>query len=138
MYCRYCGAEVAADALVCVRCGRKTKSSLTGFLKGSTGLRVQAEPKNPWAAALLGFFLGCFFLGPAGYIYLGQWNWFWLTLSVSLAAWVFFVVPLVMVSPLFLILLGIMYCPFPLVFAVHQYQMAKKLNQLRGEAETGN
>lgn len=133
MYCKYCGADVAEEAVVCVHCGRRLKTSLGGLIKAGTALHVLERPKSPGLAAMLGFVLSCFFLGPVGYIYLGQWNWFWFTLGLSLLAWLLFVVPLVAFSPFFLILLALAYSPIPLVFAVHQYQMAKKLNRMREE-----
>ena len=51
-----------------------------------------------------------------GYIYLGQWNWFWLTFIIQIFAYpltAFFAYPLL-----------------PIVYGIHQYQMAKDVNEL--------
>ena len=67
-------------------------------------------------AASLGFFLGWILLGPVGYIYLGQWNWFWLTFVIQI-----FAIPLTA---------GVAYILLPVILAIHQYQMAKNLNEM--------
>ncbi len=82
---------------------------------GITKLSIPAERKSPGVAAALGFFLGWLFLGPLGYGYLGQWNWFWLTFVIEI-----FAVPLTV---------GLAYIVLPIIFAIHQYQMAKDLNR---------
>jgi hypothetical protein len=119
MYCKYCGKEVDERAELCVHCGRRLRSSFSSTIQRSelTRLRPQKEPKSPGLAAFLGFCLGWIpILGPVGYLYVGQWNWFWITLVVYIAA-----VPLTF---------GIAYFLFPFIFAFHQYQMAKELNEM--------
>jgi TM2 domain-containing membrane protein YozV len=119
MYCKHCGKQVEDNAELCVHCGRRLRSSFASFLDSSefTQLRPQATVKSPGLAGFLGFILGWVFIGPAGYLYLGQWNWFWITIVISLLAY-----PLT----------GIIgaYVVFPFIFAFHQYQMAKDLNAL--------
>ncbi len=80
-----------------------------------TRLKTQTDPKSPGLAAFLGFCLAWIFLGPVGYLYLGQWNWFWITIAITVVAY-----------PLTGIVFG--YVLFPFIFAFHQYQMAKELN----------
>jgi len=82
---------------------------------GITKLNIPDERKSPGVAAALGFFLGWVFLGPLGYGYLGQWNWFWLTFIIEI-----FAIPLTV---------GLAYIVLPIVFAIHQYQMAKDINR---------
>jgi hypothetical protein len=128
MYCKYCAKEIDDKAEICVHCGRRVRSSISVLLENSefTRLRPIKEPKSPGLAGFLGFFLSWVLLGPIGYLYLGQWNWFWLTLVISVVAY-----PLTF---------GLAYVLFPFVFALHQHQMAKELNEgfemsrSRGEA----
>lgn len=119
MYCKHCGKELDGNAEVCVHCGRRLRSSFSTFLESSelTQLRPQSSVKSPGLAGFLGFILGWFCIGPVGYIYLGQWNWFWITIVISILAY-----PLT----------GFIgaYVVFPFIFAFHQYQMAKDLNAL--------
>jgi len=117
MYCKYCGKEVDEQAELCVHCGRRLRSSFSSTIQKSelTRLKPQKEAKSPGLAAFLGFCLSWFFLGPIGYLYLGQWNWFWITLAITVVAY-----PLTV---------GIAYLLFPFIFAFHQYQMAKELNE---------
>lgn len=121
MYCKYCGMEVEEKAELCVHCGRRLRSSFSTFLENSelTQLRPQQNPKSPGLAGFLGFILGWFLLGPVGYLYLGQWNWFWITIVITIIAY-----PLTF---------GIAYVVFPFIFAFHQYQMAKELNDLQAQ-----
>ncbi len=111
--------EVEEKAELCVHCGRRLRSSFSTFLDNSelTQLRPQQSNKSPGLAGFLGFILGWFLIGPVGYLYLGQWNWFWITIVISILAY-----PLT----------GIIgaYVVFPFIFAFHQYQMAKDLNAL--------
>jgi TM2 domain-containing membrane protein YozV len=126
MYCKYCGKDIDEKAELCVHCGRRVRSSLSTFLESSelTQLRTVTEEKSPGLAAFLGFLLGWLFLGPVGYLYLGQWMWFWVTLIISVLA-----IPLTA---------GIAYVVFPFIFAFHQYQMAKELNEmLRSSRQAG-
>jgi TM2 domain-containing membrane protein YozV len=126
MYCRFCGKEMAEDQKVCVYCGRDNQGSYATkkiYSHELTRLKPQKEEKNAGIAAALGFFFGWIFLGPVGYIYLGQWNWFWLTFVLQ-----------ILIYPL---TLGIAIPVLPVVFAIHQYQMAKELNEIR-EAENGD
>ena len=118
MYCKHCGMEVEEKAELCVHCGRRLKSSFLTFLDNSelTQLRPQQSNKSPGLAGFLGFILGWFLIGPVGYLYLGQWNWFWITIVITIIAY-----PLTF---------GIAYVVFPFIFAFHQYQMAKELNDL--------
>jgi len=117
MYCKHCAKEIDDKAELCVHCGRRVRSSISTFLENSeiTRLRPAKEPKSPGLAGFLGFFLSWVLLGPIGYLYLGQWNWFWLTFAISLVAY-----PLTF---------GLAYVLFPFIFAFHQYQMAKELNE---------
>ena len=118
MYCKHCGMEVEEKAELCVHCGRRLRSSFSTFLDNSelTQLRPQQSNKSPGLAGFLGFILGWFLIGPVGYLYLGQWNWFWITIVITIIAY-----PLTF---------GIAYVVFPFIFAFHQYQMAKELNDL--------
>jgi hypothetical protein len=117
MYCKYCAQEIEEKAEICPHCGRRVRSSISVFLDNSefTRLRPIREKKSPGLAGFLGFFLSWVLLGPVGYLYLGQWNWFWITLAISVVAY-----PLTF---------GIVYVLFPFVFAFHQHQMAKDLNE---------
>jgi hypothetical protein len=118
MYCKFCGREVDEKAELCVHCGRRIRSSVSTFLETSefTRLKRQREPKSPGLAAFLGFVLSWMFMGPIGYIYLGQWNWFFAGILVY--------------GITLLISLGTGYFVFPFLFAFHQYQMAQDLNQM--------
>jgi len=118
MYCKYCGKQIAERAELCPHCGRRVRGSFANFLENSelTQLRVQRSPKSPGLAGFLGFVLGWILLGPVGYAYLGQWNWFWLSLVITIIAY-----PLTF---------GLAYVLFPFVFAFHQYQMARDLNEM--------
>jgi hypothetical protein len=133
MYCKYCGNEIDEKAELCIHCGKRVRSSFSTFMENSelTHLKIQTEPKSPGMAAFLGFCLSWIFLGPVGYLYLGQWNWFWITLAITVVAY-----------PLTGIVFG--YVLFPFIFAFHQYQMAKELNNrleppapYRSEPENG-
>jgi TM2 domain-containing membrane protein YozV len=122
MYCKYCGKDIDEKAEICVHCGRRVRSSISSFLENNeiTQLRRTKDQKSPGLAAFLGFLLSWVLLGPLGYLYLGQWNWFWITLLISFIAY-----PLTF---------GLAYVLFPFIFAFHQYQMAKELNDaLKGE-----
>ena len=116
MYCKYCAKEINSEAEICVHCGRRVRNSISSMLENSelTRLRSTKEVKSAGLAGFLGFFLSWVFLGPVGYLYLGQWNWFWITLAITLIAY-----PLT---------IGMAYIVFPFIFAFHQYQMAKELN----------
>jgi hypothetical protein len=125
MYCRHCGKEIEEKAELCVHCGRRLRSSISTWFENSelTQLKPQMTAKSPGLAGFLGFVLGWIpFVGPFGYLYLGQWNWFWLTLVICVVA-----LPLTA---------GIAYVIFPFIFAFHQYQMARELNDILGA--TGN
>jgi hypothetical protein len=117
MYCKYCGREVDEKAELCVNCGRRIRSSVSSFLEGSefTRLKPQREPKSPGLAGFLGFVLSWLLMGPVGYIYLGQWNWFFITVVISVVVYI--------------LTFGLAYALFPFVFAFHQYQMARELNE---------
>ena len=125
MYCKYCGVEIDDGADFCSACGKKLKDGEarhTIYKHELTRIKAPKEPKNPKAAAALGFFMSWIFLGPVGYIYLGQWNWFWLTFIIQIFAYpltAFFAYPLL-----------------PIVYGIHQYQMAKDVNELFAAAET--
>ncbi|NIM19218.1 MAG: zinc-ribbon domain-containing protein [Candidatus Latescibacteria bacterium] len=126
MYCKYCGKEIDENAELCVHCGRRLRSSFTTALERSeiTRLRLQKEPKSPGLAAFLGFCLSWLLIGPVGYLYLGQWNWFWITLAIEIVAY-----PLTF---------GLVYLLFPFIFAFHQYQMAKELNDKLEQKPSAN
>lgn len=117
MYCKYCGKEIDEKAEICVHCGRRIRSSFSSMLESNdvTRLRPIKEEKSPGLAGFLGFLLSWVFLGPVGYLYLGQWSWFWLTLIITVFAY-----PLTAMMA---------YVLFPFVFAFHQYQMARELNE---------
>ncbi len=117
MYCKFCAKEIDDKAEICVHCGRRVRSSISVYLENSefTRLRPIKEQKSAGLAGFLGFFLSWVLLGPIGYLYLGQWNWFWVTLVISVVAY-----PLTF---------GLAYVLFPFVFAFHQHQMAKELNE---------
>jgi TM2 domain-containing membrane protein YozV len=119
MYCKYCGAEIGSEVGFCTSCGKKIgngEARSTLYRHELTRIKAAKEIKNPKAAAALGFFFSWIFLGPVGYIYLGQWNWFWLTFIIQIFAYpltAFFAYPLL-----------------PIVYGIHQYQMAKDVNEL--------
>ncbi len=125
MFCSHCGREVEEGSAFCPACGKPLAKDPPGgwnlYAHDLTRLSVPGEEKSPVAAALLGFFLGYILLGPAGYIYLGQWNWFWLTFVIQI-----FAIPFTA---------GLAYILLPVVFAVHQYQMAMQLNEMRDSAQ---
>jgi hypothetical protein len=128
LYCRFCGKELEEGATFCEYCGKrlgKKPGKKRLYEHSLTRLKVPKESRNPGIAAAIGFFLGWVFLGPVGYIYLGQWNWFWITIIVEI-----FVYPLTGIGPAYILL--------PIVFAVHQYDMAKDLNALLAEEREGN
>ncbi len=121
MYCRYCGRELQEGADFCLGCGKELVPGKVPVTKKMYEyeifrLKPPKETKNPGVAASLGFILGWLLLGPVGYIYLGQWNWFWITFVIQIVA---YPVTLFVVYPL-----------FPILFAIHQYQMAKDLNEI--------
>ncbi len=119
MYCQYCGKEIEEGATFCVYCGKGVKRETSGksmYMHEWTKLKTPDDTKNPGVAASIGFFLGWILLGPIGYVYLGQWNWFWLTFVIQI-----FAVPLTA---------GVAYILLPVVFAIHQYQLAKELNEM--------
>ena len=120
MYCQHCGSEVKEGSEYCENCGRPLEKAPPGggklYAYELTRLSVPEDTRNPGVAASLGFFLGWILLGPVGYIYLGQWNWFWLTFVIQI-----FAVPLTA---------GVAYILLPVIFAIHQYQMAKELNEM--------
>jgi hypothetical protein len=126
MYCKFCGREVDDKAEVCPHCGRQIKSSFSNFLETSefTRLKRQSTPKSPGLAGFLGFVLSWMFMGSVGYIYLGQWNWFFVTMVVYGVA--------------LLISLGTAWVVFPFLFAFHQYQMAQELNKMLVPPSTSN
>lgn len=119
MYCQHCGKEIEKGGTFCVYCGKgfsEERGSRGMYGHELTKLKAPEEMKNPGVAAAIGFFLGWIMLGPVGYIYLGQWNWFWLTFVIQV-----FAIPLTA---------GVAYVLLPIVFAIHQYQMAKELNDM--------
>jgi TM2 domain-containing membrane protein YozV len=118
MYCKFCGREVDDRAERCTHCGRQLKGSFSRFLENSefTRLKPQKTAKSPGLAGFLGFVLSWMFMGSVGYIYLGQWNWFFLTVVVYGVS--------------LLISLGTAWVVFPFLFAFHQYQMAQELNEM--------
>jgi hypothetical protein len=117
VYCKYCGKEIGEKVEICPNCHRRVRSSFSTFLESNelTKLKPIREEKSPGLAGFLGFFLSWILLGPLGYVYLGQWNWFWITLIISVIAYI----PTI----------GLAYILFPFVFAFHQHQMAKDLNE---------
>jgi hypothetical protein len=117
MYCKYCGREVEEKAELCVHCGRRIRSSVSTLFEDRelTRLKPQREPKSPGLAGFLGFVLSWLLMGPVGYIYLGQWNWFFVTVVISIIVYI--------------LTFGLAYALFPFVFAFHQYQMARELNE---------
>jgi hypothetical protein len=127
MYCQHCGKEVGDGAAFCPYCGGALRKEIPAgsrlYAHELTRLKVPEDTKNPGVAAAIGFFLGWLLLGPIGYVYLGQWNWFWLTFVVQI-----FAVPLT---------IGVAYILLPVLFAIHQYQMAKDLNIMVVEKRSG-
>jgi hypothetical protein len=118
MYCKHCGAKNEQKVEICTRCGKRQRSSFAEILDNSdlTRLRPQQNVKSPGMAGFLGFILGWVLLGPFGYVYLGQWNWFWITMVITIIAYP--------------ITAFIAVAVFPFIFAFHQYQMAKELNSM--------
>ena len=119
MYCEYCGGEIGDRAGYCGSCGKKVRDGeapKTGSGHELTRMTAPKGRKNPKAAAALGYFLGFF-----GYIYLGQWNWFFLAFVIWFVA-----IPFTALSSLFVL---------PIVFAIHQYDMAEDINKLLAERE---
>jgi hypothetical protein len=134
MYCQNCGEKATEGRAYCENCGKPLEKAAPGgnklYAYELTRLTVPEETKNPGVAASLGFFLGWILLGPVGYVYLGQWNWFWLTFVIQIFANA--------------LTLGVAYILLPVIFAIHQYQMAKELNEMvvlereSAEDETGD
>jgi hypothetical protein len=123
MYCQHCGKEAEDGSRYCIHCGMPLGGEPAGgklYKYELTRLTVPDDTRNPGVAASLGFFLGWILLGPVGYVYLGQWNWFWLTFVIQI-----FAIPLTA---------GVAYILLPVIFAIHQYQMAKELNDMVLEA----
>ena len=120
MYCQKCGTKAKEGSAYCENCGEALPKAPAGggklYAYELTRLTIPEDTKNPGVAASLGFFLGWILLGPVGYIYLGQWNWFWLTFVIQI-----FAIPLTA---------GVAYILLPVIFAIHQYQMAKELNDM--------
>jgi len=125
MYCKHCGKTIEEKAEICVHCGRRVRSSISSFLENNeiTRLRPIKGQKSPGLAGFLGFILSWILLGPLGYLYLGQWNWFWITLVITIIAY-----PLTF---------GLALVIFPFIFGFHQYQMAKELNESLDAADQG-
>jgi hypothetical protein len=125
MYCKFCGKPIEEKAEICVHCGRRVRSSISSFFENNeaTRLRPVKERKSPGLAGFLGFLLSWILLGPLGYLYLGQWNWFWITLVITVIAY-----PLTF---------GLALLLFPFIFGFHQYQMAKELNEALTSAPKG-
>ena len=125
MYCKHCGVEISEGADWCSACGGRLKNGEAekGIYRHEfTRIRAPKELKNPKAAGAIGFLMSWIFLGPVGYIYLGQWNWFWLTFIIQIFAYpltAFFAYPLL-----------------PIVYGIHQYQMAKDVNELVAAEQT--
>jgi TM2 domain-containing membrane protein YozV len=120
MYCQFCGREIAEESETCIYCGRTLKAKPAPgrmYRHEFTKLKPTVEVKNPKVASLLGFLLGWILLGPIGYIYLGQWNWFWITIVIQVFAY-----PLTGFIGAYMLL--------PFVYAFHQYEMAKEVNML--------
>jgi len=126
MYCKYCGREADEKADLCVHCGKQVRRSVSTFLESSefTRLKPQQVPKSPGLAGFLGFVLSWMFMGPVGYIYLGQWNWFFLTVVVY--------------TFVLILSLGFGWAVFPFVFAFHQYEMARELNGMLASSTRPN
>jgi len=117
MYCRHCGKQIEDGSAYCIFCGGTLKKEVSGgrlYAHELTRLKMPVATKNPGAAAAIGFFLGWILLGPVGYAYLGQWNWFWLTFVIQI-----FAIPLTA---------GVAYIMLPVLYAIHQYQMANEIN----------
>lgn len=128
MYCRHCGKEVEDGAVFCSFCGGRLRNGAPPaggrlYAHGLTRLKIPGETKNPGVAAAIGFFLQWMFFGAFGYGYLGQWNWFWLAMAGQFLAILF--------------TFGTAYILLPILFAVHQYQMAKDLNLMVVEERSG-
>jgi TM2 domain-containing membrane protein YozV len=120
MYCQFCGREIENGSGTCIYCGRTLtpKPAPSGMYRHDfTKLRAPTEVKSPKVASLLGFLLGWILLGPVGYIYLGQWNWFWIAIVMQIFAY-----PLTAFFGAYMLL--------PFVYAFHQYEMAKEVNKL--------
>lgn len=118
MYCQYCGSEIDEKDEFCASCGNRLKSvpfKQKLYSHDLTKLKLPRERKSPGVAAALGFFLGWIGLGPVGYIYLRQWNWFWITFVIEIIA-----IP---------VTLGTALAVLPFIFAFHQYDMARELNE---------
>ena len=125
MYCQFCGREVAEESEVCIYCGKRLKPEpVTSrmYRHEFTKLKAPMEVKNPKVASLLGFLLGWILLGPVGYIYLGQWNWFWITIVIQIFAY-----PLTGFIGAYMLL--------PFVYAFHQYEMAREVNSMVEKAD---
>jgi hypothetical protein len=114
MFCKFCGKEITTHTEICPHCGARVRYSVKTTMDRLLETRPVDEEKSPSLAAALGFLLGWIFLGPLGYIYLGQWNWCWITLIAYFIA----------MLPSF----GLVYLFYPFLLAFHQYWMAKELN----------
>lgn len=121
MFCKYCGKEISTQAEICPHCGARVRYSVKSSVDRLLETKPIKEEKSPSLAAALGFLLGWVFLGPLGYVYLGQWNWFWVTLIAYFIAMI----------PSFLFI----YIFYPFLLAFHQYHMAKELNEKLRESQ---
>ena len=71
-FCKHCGAQIPADAVICIKCGRQVETvaqeqpkvvinNTNANSNVNTNIVGGGKPKNKWVA----FFL-CLFLGPLG------------------------------------------------------------------------
>ncbi len=71
-FCKHCGAQIPADAVICTKCGRQVETvaqeqpnvvinNTNANSNVNTNIVGGGKPKNKWVA----FFL-CLFLGPLG------------------------------------------------------------------------
>ncbi len=72
-FCKFCGKEIAADAMLCTHCGRQieefkqntqTPNIVINNTNTNTNTNINGtmfkKPKNKWVALCLCFFLGAF------------------------------------------------------------------------------
>ena len=69
MFCKFCGAEIDDDCVVCPACGKQVADLKTSSVNSDGSLGATIEGKNKLVAGLLGILVGS--IG-AHHIYLGN------------------------------------------------------------------
>lgn len=61
-FCKYCGKQIAEDAVMCVHCGRQVENLKTepNVIINNNSSQVYEKQKDKWVALILCIFLGYF------------------------------------------------------------------------------